>query len=151
MIEDVQRQMAGLSFQDRKNTGSYTYPAVNQPHQTPRSSSQPPSDPQNVPHPRSQTSYYQPHEQSTMPAYAHHPSPYTTPQQPPPYHIPPAPGAPYPPPQAQQPTSQEYGQPAYPGWRGPYYNAHGQQSGSLPRPPYTIPGPYPPHQGYYKQ
>ncbi|KAJ6988136.1 hypothetical protein D5086_016533 [Populus alba] len=151
MIEDVQRQMAGLSFQDRKNTGSYSYPAVNQPHQTPRSSSQPPSDPQNVPHPRSQTSYYQPHEQSTMPAYAHHPSAYTAPQQPPPYHIPPAPGAPYPPPQVQQPTSQEYGQPAYPGWRGPYYNAHGQQSGSLPRPPYTIPGPYPPHQGYYKQ
>ncbi|KAJ6903112.1 hypothetical protein NC651_020574 [Populus alba x Populus x berolinensis] len=151
MIEDVQRQMAGLSFQDRKNTGSYSYPAVNQPHQTPRSSPQPPSDPQNVPHPRSQTSYYQPHEQSTMPAYAHHPSPYTAPQQAPPYHIPPAPGAPYPPPQVQQPTSQEYGQPAYPGWRGPYYNAHGQQSGSLPRPPYTIPGPYPPHQGYYKQ
>ncbi|KAH8500679.1 hypothetical protein H0E87_015780 [Populus deltoides] len=151
MIEDVQRQMAGLSFQDRKNTGSYSYPAVNQPHQTPRSGSQPPLDPQNVPHPHSQTSYYQPHEQSTMPAYAHPPSPYTTPQQPPPYHIPPAPGAPYPPPQVQQPTSQEYGQPAYPGWRGPYYNAHGQQSGSLPRPPYTIPGPYPPHQGYYKQ
>ncbi|KAJ6768742.1 PCD6 INTERACTING PROTEIN-RELATED [Salix koriyanagi] len=148
MIEDVQRQMAGLSFQDRKNTGSYSYPAVNQPHQ--RSSSQPPSDPQNVPHPRSQTSYYQPPEQSTVPAYAHPPSPYTTSQQPPPYHIP-APGAPYPPPQAQHPTGQEYGQPAYPGWRGPYYNAHGQQPGSLPRPPYTIPGPYPPHQGYYKQ
>ncbi|CAK7326684.1 unnamed protein product [Dovyalis caffra] len=143
MVEDVQRQMAGLSFQDRKNTGSYSYPAVNQPHQTQRSSSQPPSDPQNVPHPRPQTPYYQPPEQSTIPGYAHPPPPYTTPQQPPPYHIPPAPGAPYPPPQVQQPpTSHEYGQPAYPGWRGPYYNAHGQQPGSFARPPYTIPAPF---------
>ncbi|KAG5240442.1 hydroxyproline-rich glycoprotein [Salix suchowensis] len=147
MIEDVQRQMAGLSFQDRKNTGSYSYPSVNQPHQ--RSSSQPPSDPQNVPHPRSQTSYYQPPEQSTVPAYAHPPSPYTTSQQPPPYHIP-APVLP------THPTGSTSNRPGV--WptclsrvRGPYYNAHGQQPGSLPRPPYTIPGPYPPHQGYYKQ
>ena len=157
MIEDVQRQMAGLSFQDHKNTGSYSYPAANQPHQTQRSSSHPPSDPQNVPHPhphpQPQTQYFQPPGQSTMPGYAHPPPPYTTPQQPPPYHMRPAPGAPYPPRQVQQPpTNQEYGQPAYPGWRGPYYNAHGQQPGSLARPTYTIPGPYPPpHQGYYEQ
>ncbi|KAJ6899186.1 hypothetical protein NC652_025619 [Populus alba x Populus x berolinensis] len=155
MIEDVQRQMAGLSFQDHKNTGSYSYPAINQPHQTQRSSSHPPSDPQNVPHshPQPQTQYFQPPGQSTIPGYAHPPPPYTTPQQPPPYHMPPAPGAPYPPRQVQQPpTNQEYGQPAYPGWRGPYYNAHGQQPGSLARPTYTIPGPYPPpHQGYYRQ
>jgi len=155
MIEDVQRQMAGLSFQDHKNTGSYSYPAVNQPRQTQRSSSHPPSDPQNGPgpHPQPQTQYFQPPGQSTMPGYAHPPPPYTTPQQPPPYHMRPAPGAPYPPQQVQQPpTNQEYGQPAYPGWRGPYYNAHGQQPGSLARPTYTIPGPYPPpQQGYYEQ
>ncbi|EEF30151.1 Programmed cell death 6-interacting protein, putative [Ricinus communis] len=158
MMEDVQRQMAGLSFQDRKNSGSYNYPMVSQAHQTPRSSLPPAlADPQNVPHPRPQATppYYQPPEQQpTMPGYAHHPPPYSTPNQPPPYHMPPAPGTPYPPPQVQQqpPTSQEYGQPAYPGWRGPYYNAHGQQPGSLPRPPYTLPNPYPPpHQsGYYK-
>ncbi|KAJ9140834.1 hypothetical protein P3X46_031431 [Hevea brasiliensis] len=155
MIEDVQRHMAGLSFQDRKSTGSYNYPAVNQAHQTPRSSPPPAVDPQNVPHPRPQMPYYQPPEQPTMPGYAHPPATYSAPHQPPSYHIPPAPGMPYPPPQVQQqpPTSQEYGQPAYPGWRGPYYNAHGQQPGSLPRPPYTVPNPYPPpHQsGYYKQ
>ncbi|XP_011038763.1 PREDICTED: programmed cell death 6-interacting protein-like [Populus euphratica] len=155
MIEDVQRQMAGLSFQDHKNAGSYSYPAVNQPHQTQRSSSHPPSDPQNVPHPhpQPQTQYFQPPGQSTIPGYAHPPPPYTTPLQPPPYHMPPAPGAPYPPRQVQQPpTNQEYGHPAYPGWRGPYYNAHGQQPGSLARPTYTNPGPYPPpHQDYYKQ
>ncbi|KDP34986.1 hypothetical protein JCGZ_09274 [Jatropha curcas] len=156
MIEDVQRQMAGLSFQDRKNPGSYNYPAVNQAHQTPRSSPPPPAEPQNISHPRPQAHYYQPPEQPSMLGYSHPPPPYGTPQQPPPYHIAPAPGTPYPPPQVQQqpPTSQEYGQPAYPGWRGPYYNAHGQQPGSLPRPPYTVPNPYhpPPHQsGYYKQ
>lgn len=155
MIEDVQRQMAGLSFQDRKNTGSYYYAAVNQTHQAPRSSPQPPVNPQNVSHPRPQTPYYQPPEQPTMPGYAHPPPPYTASQQPPPYHIHPGPGTPYPHPQVQQPppASQEYGQPAYPGWQGPYYNANAQQPGSLPRPPYTVPNAYPPsHQGsYYKQ
>ncbi|XP_065881909.1 vacuolar-sorting protein BRO1 [Euphorbia lathyris] len=153
MVEDVQRQMAGLSFQDRKNSGAYNYPAVNQ---APRSSPQPPADPQNVPHARPQASYYHPPEQPPMPGYSHPPPPYNTPQQPSPYHIPPpAPGAPYPPQQVQQQpqAGQEYGQPAYPGWRGPYYNAHGQQPGSFPRPPYSVPSPYPPpHQsGYYKQ
>ncbi|KAJ9163283.1 hypothetical protein P3X46_022966 [Hevea brasiliensis] len=150
MIEDVQRHMAGLSFQDRKNTGSYNYSAANQTHQTPRSSPQPSVDPQNVPL-RPQTPYYQSPEQPTLPGYAHPPPPYAASQQPPPYH----PGAPYQPAQVQQPppTSQEYGQPAYPAWQGPYYNAHVQQPGSFPRPPYTVPNPYPPpHQGgYYKQ
>lgn len=154
MMEDVQRQMAGMSFQDRKSSGSYSYPAVNQQHQTQRPNSQPPTDPPNSAHPFPQTPYYQPPEQPTVPPYVH--PPYGTPQQPSPYHIPSASGAPYPPPQVQQqpPTSQGYGQPAYPGYRGPpYYNAHGPQPGSHPRPPYTVPGPYPPpHQsGYYKQ
>ncbi|MCI61952.1 ALG-2 interacting protein X, partial [Trifolium medium] len=75
--------------------------------------------------------------------------------------IPPTSASPYPPPQVHQqqqpPPNHDYGQPAYPGWRGPYYNAqsHPQQQPppSGPRPPYTIPSPYPPpHQGgYYKQ
>ncbi|PON71039.1 BRO1- ALIX V-shaped domain containing protein [Trema orientale] len=152
MIEDVQRQMAGLSFQDSKPTGPYnnSYPSVG--HQNQRSSSQLQIDP------RPQTPYYQPPEQPAMTGYTHPTPPYSSSQQPPPpYHVPPPSGAPYPPPQVQQqpPPSHEYGQPAYPGWRGPYYNAHAQQSGSMPRPPYTIPSPYhppPPRQGgYYQQ
>ncbi|KAM7463483.1 hypothetical protein LguiA_031604 [Lonicera macranthoides] len=145
MIDDVQRQVAGLSFQDsNKNTSNYGYhPTVGQPQRT---SSQPPqADPTSAPnHP-----YYQ---QPQMPGgYSQPPPPYGSPQQPPPYH--------YPPQQAQQQppaAAHEYGQPAYPGWRGPYYNTHGPQPGSVPRPPYTIPSPSqpypPPHQsGYYKQ
>ncbi|KAG6715188.1 hypothetical protein I3842_05G238500 [Carya illinoinensis] len=149
MIEDVQRQMAGLSFQDGKSTSAYNhnYPSVG--HQNQRSNSQQQADP------RPQTPYYQPRELPTMPGYAN-PPPYSSPQPPlPPYQVPAASAGPYPPPQAQQqlPASHEYGQPAYPGWRGPYYNAHAQQHGSVPRPPYTIPAPYPPpHQsGYYQQ
>lgn len=148
MMEDVQRQMAGLSFQDGKNTGAYNsnYPSVGH-NQRPNSQQQ--ADP------HLQTPYYQPREHPTMAGYA--PPPYSSsqPSPPPPYHVPATSAAPYPPPHAQQqqPAGHEYGQPAYPGWRGPYYNAHAQQPGSVPRPPYTIPAPYPPpHQsGYYKQ
>ncbi|GAV81161.1 BRO1 domain-containing protein/ALIX_LYPXL_bnd domain-containing protein [Cephalotus follicularis] len=155
MIEDVQRQIAGLSFQDRKNTGSYNsgYPSAAQPHQVQRSNSQP-TDPQTAPHPHPQAPYYRPPEQPTMTGYGQpHPTYGSTQQPSSPYHVPPTTGTPYQPPQPQHPpASHEYGQPAYPGWRGPYYNAHVQQPGSLPRPPYTIPAPYPPHQsGYYKQ
>ncbi|KAL2996070.1 hypothetical protein AAZX31_10G253200 [Glycine max] len=155
MIEDVQRQVAGLSFQDNKNTGVFNsnYPSVGSQNQ--RSNTQ--TDP-----PRPQTPYYQqqPVEQPPIPTYGHHPPPpYGGPAQhhqpPPPYHIPPSSTAPYPPAQVhhQPPPNHEYGQPAYPGWRGPYYNAQAQQPGSVSRPPYTIPSPYPPpHQsGYYKQ
>jgi len=162
MIDDVQRQMAVFGFQDKNSAGSFNYPLVGQPHQIPRSSSQQQVNPANMPQPpRPQTSYYNQHpEQPTMPGgYSHHPNPYvSTPQpQPPPYHAAaPGGGPPYaapPQPQQQPPVSHEYGQPAYPGWRGPYYNAPAQQPGTLPRPPYTIPSPYPPpHQsGYYKQ
>ncbi|XAR72289.1 hypothetical protein NMG60_11018877 [Bertholletia excelsa] len=171
MMEEVQRQMAGFSLQD-KNTASYNYPSVGQPQQTQRPLSQPQADPSNMPPPpRSQTpTYYQHHpEQPAMPGYgSHHPPPYSTPQQPSsPYHVPTAAGPPYPLSQPQQqpylpsqpqqqppPVSHEYGQPAYPGWRGPYYNAPAQQqSGGFPRPPYPMPSPYPPpHQsGYYRQ
>ncbi|KAI4313849.1 hypothetical protein L6164_026796 [Bauhinia variegata] len=157
MIEDVQRQLAGLSFQDNKNTGALNnnYPLVG--HQTQRSN--PPTDPQpQTPYyqqppeaDRSQTPYFQ---QSPVAGYTHRPPPYGSAHQPPPpYHVPPAAAAPYPPqPHQQPPVSHEYGQPAYPGWRGPYYNAPAQQPSSVPRPPYTIPGQYPPHQGgYYRQ
>ncbi|KAL7196408.1 hypothetical protein ACSBR1_036426 [Camellia fascicularis] len=159
MIEDVQRQMAGFSFQDKNAGSAYNYPAVGQPHQTQRSSSQQQqTDPVNIPHqPRPHSSYYQHPEQPPMPGYGHPPPPYGMPQQPPPpYHVPAAGGPPYPPqqPQQQPAVGHEYGQPAYPGWRGPYYNAPAQQQGNLPRPPYTLPSPYPPphHQGggYYK-
>ncbi|CAL5396664.1 unnamed protein product [Camellia sinensis] len=155
MTEDVQRQMAGFSFQD-KNTGASNYQRVGPPHQTQRASSQQQIDPGNTPHPRPQTNYYQQRpEQPTMPGYAHPSPPYGTPQQSPqpPYHMAAAGGSPYPPQQQPQPAgTHEYDQPAYPGWRGPYYNAQGQQAGTHPRPPYTVPSPYPPHQsGYYKQ
>ncbi|XP_061365022.1 vacuolar-sorting protein BRO1 [Gastrolobium bilobum] len=148
MIEDVQRQVAGLSFQDNKNTGAFNnnYPSVG--NQNQRSSTLTDSRPQ--------APYYQPAEQPPVPAYGHPPPPYGPAHQPPPpYHIPPTSASPYPPPPVHQqpPASHEYGQPAYPGWRGSYYNAHAQQPASVPRPPYTIPSPYPPpHQsGYYKQ
>ncbi|KAF7808806.1 vacuolar-sorting protein BRO1 [Senna tora] len=150
MIEDVQRQVAGLSFQDNKATASFNsnYPSVG--HQT-QSSNLPQMDP------RLQTPYYQSPEQLPVAPYGHPPPQYSSAHHPlSPYHIPPtAAAAPYPPTQVhQQPqASHEYGQPAYPGWRGPYYNAHPQQQpASAPRPPYSVPGPYPPHlSGYYKQ
>ncbi|GMH15190.1 hypothetical protein Nepgr_017031 [Nepenthes gracilis] len=155
MIEDVQRQISGLSFQDR-NTGNRSYPPVGQSPQIPRTTLQQPIDHGNPGQPtHPQTPYYPPSQQPSMPAYS---PPYGTSQQlPSPYHTPATAAAappPYqPPPQQPQqpPQSQEYGQPAYPGWRGPYYNS--QQPGSFPRPPYTVPAPYhpPPHQsGYYK-
>ncbi|KAD4983096.1 hypothetical protein E3N88_19767 [Mikania micrantha] len=69
--------------------------------------------------------------------YSQHP-PYTLPQAPPPYRV--GSPSPYAPQQGQQPPhagGYEYGQPAYPGWQGSYYNAPGQQPGSFPRPPYS--------------
>ncbi|XP_077226675.1 vacuolar-sorting protein BRO1-like [Tasmannia lanceolata] len=128
MIEDVQRQVAGLNF---SSSARQPPPA--------RGFSQP-ANPPSTHHPsRPQTPYYQSGEQPTAGFAQPHPA-YSSSQQPP-YHAPPP----------QQPGSHEYGQPAYPGWRGPYYNAPTQQPGSHPPPPYTIP-PYPPHQGgYYKQ
>ncbi|XP_057810716.1 vacuolar-sorting protein BRO1 [Salvia miltiorrhiza] len=153
MIEDVQRQMSGLSFQEGKNTASYSFPSAGQPHQTQRINSQQQQDPGNMPnssHPP--TSTYQPPQQPTTPVYSQTP-PYGSQQQAtPPYHAPVS--SSYQPPQHQQPqASHEYGQPAYPGWRGPYYNAPPQQPGSMPRPPYTITPPYPPsnQSGYYRQ
>ncbi|KAI3817244.1 hypothetical protein L1987_11033 [Smallanthus sonchifolius] len=100
MIEDLQRQMSGLSFQDGRNASTHNYPSQPGPASRPHA-------------PRPQTPYYQPP-----------PSGYG--QQPPPYNMR---GTPYPPQQGQQPgpAGHEYGQPAYPGWRGSYYNPQGQQ------------------------
>ncbi|KAI3796106.1 hypothetical protein L1987_38770 [Smallanthus sonchifolius] len=174
MIEDVQRQMSGLSFQDGKNSNTYNYPSAVPPQRT---SSQP--DPANQPHP--QLPYYQHQQQQQQPppppayaqqhppqpaatsayaqqhpphpattsGYAQHP-PYSLPQAPPPYRG--GSPSPYPPQQGQQPPPSggyEYGQPAYPGWQGSYYNAPGQQPGPFPRPPYAVPSPYPPNQSSY--
>ncbi|KAF9600782.1 hypothetical protein IFM89_012521, partial [Coptis chinensis] len=160
MIEDVQRKMAGLNFQDGKSGGGYggSYPSVGQSHPSQRNVSQQQPDAQNPPYPfHSQRPYYPPAEHQVAAGYSQPRPPYVAPPQPlPPYQVPSSstyPGSSYPPhAQQQQNLNHEYGQPAYPGWRGPYY-AHGQQPGSHPPPPYIVPDPYPPpHQnsGYYK-
>lgn len=156
MIEEVQRQISGLSFQDR-TPSNQSYPSVGQTHQPPRTMSPHQNDTSNVPQ-ASQPQpppYYQQPQHPSMPGYGH-PPPYGSSQQPhmAPYHALSSAGPPYPPqqPGQQTPVSHEYGQPAYPGWRGPYYNAHSQQPAPYPRPPYTVSPSYPPHQGgYYKQ
>eukprot|EP00262_Sarcandra_glabra_P003011 TRINITY_DN1344_c0_g2_i1.p1 TRINITY_DN1344_c0_g2~~TRINITY_DN1344_c0_g2_i1.p1 ORF type:complete len:863 (-),score=175.50 TRINITY_DN1344_c0_g2_i1:317-2905(-) len=154
MIEDVQRQMAGLKFPDGKS-GGYTYPSVGQ-SQPPRQRGAP--DPQSTQHPHpQQTPYYQAAEQQQpQTGFVQPPAAYGTSPQQPPYHVPtPPPAGGHYQPQQQPLMSHEYGQPAYPGWRGPYYNTHPaqqQQPGSHPPPPYTVPAPYPPpyQGGYYK-
>ncbi|RID48432.1 hypothetical protein BRARA_I04944 [Brassica rapa] len=147
MIEDVQRQMSGLSFQDHRSSGPY--PSV---HQRTASSSPPPPETQNAshphPHPHPQAPYYMPAEQQPRPGYTI--PPYGPP---PPYHTPhsQAPPQPYPPQAPPQPYPPQAPQQPYPSWQqGPYYDPQGQQ----PRPPYTAQNPYPPpHQGggYYRE
>ncbi|XP_073147958.1 vacuolar-sorting protein BRO1-like [Henckelia pumila] len=150
MMEDVQRQMSGLSFQDGKNNVGYTYSTIGQPHQAPRPN---PQHLLNTNAPNSTPTYQMP-QQPTMPTYAQTP-PYVTSQQPPPQYNGAVSNPPYPPPQHQQPApNHEYGQPAYPGWHGQYYNTPPQQTGAMPRPPYTVSSQHPPPQnqsGYYRQ
>ncbi|KAL3338586.1 hypothetical protein AABB24_027622 [Solanum stoloniferum] len=187
MMEDVQRQISGLSFQDNKSSSGYTYPSVGHAHQPPRSNPQMSTETGHIPNssrPHQAPTYQPPPQQPTMSGYSQT-SPYSSPQPPapppqqptmsgysqtsppysssqPPYHFPgQGQGQPYSHPQLhpqhqqQPPPSYEYGQPAYPGWRGPYYNAPPQQPGAMPQPPYTAPSPHPhppPHQsGYYRQ
>ncbi|GAB4840360.1 bck1-like resistance to osmotic shock [Ancistrocladus abbreviatus] len=149
MIDDVQRQISGLSFQDR-TTGTQNYPPVGQSHQMPRPSQQRTDLANMAQHSISQTPYYLPNQQPSMPGYG--PPSGSSQQLPTNYHQTPTPAvAPYQHHQPQQqPPNHEYGQPAYPGWRGPYYNT--QQPGSFPRPPYTVSSQYPPSQqsGSYK-
>lgn len=158
MIDDVQRQIAGLSFHDGKSSGAYTYLSIGQPQ---RPTPQQQTDLGNMPSAsHTQTPAYQSPPQPSMSGYTQTPPPYAPSQQAPPYHVPVS-SPPFPPPPQHQPhppVTPEYGQPAYPGWRGPYYGAPPPQPGSMPRPPYTIPSssPYPPpnqsHQsGYYRQ
>ncbi|RWW21773.1 hypothetical protein GW17_00014059 [Ensete ventricosum] len=142
MIEDVQRQLAGLNFKGDGKMG-YNYPSAEQSNLQRIASQQ--AEPQSVP-PHPAMTHHRPPREQPRPGYSHpYPPPYATPQQAPYY----SPSGQFQHPQLQ--SNQEYGQPAYPGWRGPYYNAHQQQPGSHPPPqPYTIPSPYPPsHQGNY--
>ncbi|XP_031494344.1 vacuolar-sorting protein BRO1 [Nymphaea colorata] len=158
MIEDVQRQVAGLKFTDEKT--SYAYPSAGQPNQ--RGAQQ--IDPQSAPHPSyPQPPYYRSVDQSTA-GYMSPPAPPQAhpsyPSHQPPYHVQ-QPSGPYQqPPQTVQQPNLEYSQPAYSGWRGPpYYNPHSQPaapppttSGAHPPPPYHVPS-YPPQQGnpYYNR
>ncbi|KAG0476298.1 hypothetical protein HPP92_013139 [Vanilla planifolia] len=134
MLEEVQRQVAGLSF-------SSGQPSL------PRSMTQPPDAqptirPSHIPPP------YQhlPNEQQPRPGFN---NPYTNfpqqQQQPPPYRVP---GPQYPP-HANQTSGHDFAQPAYPGWRGPYYNMHPQQTTPGPPSSYSAPPQYHPHQGGY--
>ncbi|CAL9215084.1 unnamed protein product [Arabidopsis halleri] len=133
MIEDVQRQMSGLSFQDHRSSGPY--PSV---HQPAASSPPPPPETQNPSHPHPHAPYYRPPEQMSRPGYTI--PPYGPP---PPYHTPHG--------QAPQPYPPQAQQQPHPSWQqGSYYDPQGQQ----PRPPYPGQSPYPPpHQGggYYRQ
>ncbi|KAK9115043.1 hypothetical protein Syun_021840 [Stephania yunnanensis] len=95
MIEDVQRKVAGLNFQDHKSGsgGSYSssYSSVGQQtHPNQRTTTPPPPEPQNLPHPsHSHPPYYQPAQPPMASGYAHSRSPYVMPQQPlPPYQAP---------------------------------------------------------------
>ncbi|KAH9287555.1 hypothetical protein KI387_031672 [Taxus chinensis] len=157
MMEDLQRQMAGLNFNDGKP--AYNYPSVNPAAQRSNAGVSSHPDPPNShmsggPRPP----YYRTAEQSG-PTYSSSPAPSRPhnvyPGQPPyysqapsPYH--PSPGMP------QPSVTHDYSQPAYPGWRGPYYNSipgsHPPPAGS--QPPYHVPPSseyYSPQQsGYYK-
>ncbi|KAM3235530.1 vacuolar-sorting protein BRO1 [Capsicum annuum] len=133
MIEDVQRQISGLSFQDGKSSSGYT--SVGQGHQPPRSNPQVPTETGNIPNssrPHQAPAYQSLPQQPAISEYGQTSPPYSSPQPPaPPYHFPgqgqsypyqqPQPH-PHPQHQPQPPPNHEYSQPAYPGWRGPYYN-----------------------------
>lgn len=147
MIEDVQRQMAGLNFSANGKTG-YNYPSAGQLNQRRSPPPQQVADMQSAPphHSQPQPPYHHPQGEQPRPGYG---QPYPPYSQQPPYH---APSGPYQ--HTQQASSHEYGA-AYPGWRAPYYNAppHQQQSqpaSSHPPPPYTVPSPYPPPGSYYR-
>ncbi|CAM0956649.1 unnamed protein product [Alopecurus aequalis] len=155
MIEDVQRKLAGFNLSSSSNV-------------TQRNSSVPPDQqsPSPPPHaPRAQPPYGALPGGDSRPGYSQpesrHPYPtYGAPSQQPPYGAPPQ-QPPYgaaQPGQYQQhphqpPPGHDYGQPAYPGWRGPYYNGQqpqSQQPGPYPQAPYNAPGAYPPqHQSNY--
>jgi programmed cell death 6-interacting protein len=148
MIEDVQRKLAGFNFSSSSHSSMQ------------RNASVPPDQSSPSPPPHAQAPYAAPPGGDSRPGYSQpeprpaysqpYPPSYGAPPQQPPY------GAPHPgqyqQPPHQPPPGHDYGQPAYPGWRGPYYNAHQpqpQQPGPYPQPPYNAPGAYPPHQSNY--
>ncbi|CAL4942589.1 unnamed protein product [Urochloa decumbens] len=148
MIEDVQRKLAGFNFSSSSHSSMQ------------RNASVPPDQSSPSPPPHAQPPYAAPPGGDSRPGYSQpeprpaysqpYPPSYGAPPQQPPYGTP-HPGQ-YQQPPHQPPLSHDYGQPAYPGWRGPYYNAHQplpQQPGPYPQPPYNAPGGYPPHQSNY--
>ncbi|XP_051188501.1 vacuolar-sorting protein BRO1 [Lolium perenne] len=171
MIEDVQRKLAGFNLSSSSN--------VSQRNSSVPPDQQSPSPPPHAPHAQpggdSRPGYSQP---GTRPPYSQPYPTYGAPPQQPQYGAPPQQpqyGAPpqqpqysappqqppygaahpgqYQQPPHQPPPGHDYGQPAYPGWRGPYYNGQqpqSQQPGPYPQAPYNAPGAYPPqHQSNY--
>lgn len=139
MMDDLQRQIAGLSFTN-DNRPSRTYPSVGA--GAPAASSQ-------------DSSYYNSGSAPSYGAQAPARPPYYAGQQqagmpPPPYYAQPP---------AQAPShSQNFSQPPYPGWQGPYYNGPPAPPAAPQTPQAPHPGapPQPPHHGgffsaFYKQ
>lgn len=147
MIDSLQRQLAGFSFQD--NSSSMPYPAVNNQSQR----SPPPGPTQTAHHASYASGAAQPHS-ITQPHpgpplqnmdLARHPT-----HAPPPYYSSPGPNhgaAPSytgnPPPQTG--TQQNYDQPPYPGWQAPYYNNAVPTNMPFPPGPFPPPHSQPPH------
>ncbi|KAL0912401.1 hypothetical protein M5K25_018369 [Dendrobium thyrsiflorum] len=136
MLEDVQRQMAGLNFASGQSN-------------LPRSTSHPSSDPQPAPRPSFTPPFFHWPGEHPRPGFSQPYTNYSPQQQPPP--------SPYQAPgqyqqYTNQPPSHDYSQPAYPGWRGPYYNTHMQQpaAGHPPPSPYNVPPQNYPQGGYYR-
>ncbi|XP_078445696.1 endosomal targeting BRO1-like domain-containing protein [Wolffia australiana] len=118
MVEAMQKKMSSLSFSEARPSASSGYAATGAPQGHP---------------------YCMPPEPLQAPRPAAYAPPYP-PQQP-------RPGGYAPPPYQAVPPGMEYGQPAYPGWAGPYYNAAAAQQQAAPpqqpRPPYSYsPGGY---------
>eukprot|EP01018_Ginkgo_biloba_P023116 Gb_12639 [translate_table: standard] len=154
MMEDLQRQLAGLNFNDNK-TG-YNYPPVGQSTQRMAPSVSAHSDQHNAQQTGGPRPPYYSTTAQSMPAYSASPAPTQphnvyqagpqNPHPPPPYYAQapnsyhPSPGMP-----PQPSVSHDYSQPAYPGWRGSYYNAppgsHPPPSVARPPPPYHMPPP----------
>lgn len=139
MMDDLQRQIAGLSFTN-DNRPSRTYPSVGA--GPPAATSQ-------------DSSYYNSGSAPSYGAQAPARPPYYAGQQqagmpPPPYYAQPP---------AQAPShSQNFSQPPYPGWQGPYYNGPPAPPAAPQTPQAPHPGapPQPPHHGgffsaFYKQ
>jgi len=166
MMEDLQRQLAGLNFNDKKPGFNYSshgqstqraVPVVS-PHPDPQNGQQ--TGGQQPPYYRTSEQSVPPYSTSSAPPHPHNVySGPQNPQQPHPYYAQ-APSSYNPSGVPPQPSvAHDYSQPPFPGWRGPYYNAmpgsHPPPGSSHPPPPYHISPSgeyYPPQQGgYYKR